>query len=525
MSTSRVLLNGIAGSPIVHQRGLRQGEPLSLLLFVLAIDPLSHILEAATTHGLLHKLRGWGTILRTSFYADDAAVFVAPIKQDIQNLATILHNFGEVTGLCTNFLKSSVVPIKCGNIDLDDILEDIPTTRASFPLRYLGLPLSVWSLCRRDFQHLEDKCTGKLPPWIGKFTTMAVRPSLVKSVLSSIAIYHLTPLNIAPGTLQFINKLERTFLWPAKKTTTGAKCKVNWENVCRPKIYGGLGVLHFEKFAMALRLCWPWLEWHDNGKIWVGFNNPCSKEDMIFYVVPTSRLLRRGYDFLRRTNITLGNVQKTQFWHAPWLGGRSPRDIAPKIFECSKRKKWLVQQALVGDAWVLKVNLDTNFTMDHLTQFIELWVLLHGVNLVEDVEDTISWKLTSNGQYSAASAYKLQFYGLEESSMYNIIWKAWAPPKVKNHAWLAYQNRLWTRIDFKIEVGQIVDFAPCASKHGSPMITSLSIAASPFGYGISLRIGLASMDFIRGNGWGYRSRSGGPYWRKAVLLIARPLPL
>jgi hypothetical protein len=100
-STSRVLLNGIAGSPIAHGRGLRQGGPLSLLLFVVLIDQLSHLLEAVTTHGLLHKLRGWGTILHTSLYADDAAMFVASIKQDIQNLSTILHNFGEVTGICT----------------------------------------------------------------------------------------------------------------------------------------------------------------------------------------------------------------------------------------------------------------------------------------------------------------------------------------------------------------------------------------------------------------------------------------
>jgi hypothetical protein len=58
-------------------------------------------------------------------------------------LTTILHRFGCVTGLCTNFLKSSIVPICCHNIDLDEVLQGIPATQASFPLRYLGLPLSV----------------------------------------------------------------------------------------------------------------------------------------------------------------------------------------------------------------------------------------------------------------------------------------------------------------------------------------------------------------------------------------------
>jgi hypothetical protein len=33
-----------------------------------------------------HKIRGRRTVMRTSLYADDAAIFVAPIKEDIQNL-------------------------------------------------------------------------------------------------------------------------------------------------------------------------------------------------------------------------------------------------------------------------------------------------------------------------------------------------------------------------------------------------------------------------------------------------------
>jgi hypothetical protein len=104
-STSRVLLNGVAGDPIKHGRGLRQGDPLSPLLFVMAIDPLHHILRKAIEQGHLHRLRGRVPTIRTSLFADDAAIFVTPNKNDIDFLAATLHHFGDVTGLLTNCAK------------------------------------------------------------------------------------------------------------------------------------------------------------------------------------------------------------------------------------------------------------------------------------------------------------------------------------------------------------------------------------------------------------------------------------
>jgi hypothetical protein len=148
--------------------------------------------------------------------------------------------------------------------------------------------------------------------------------------------------------------------------------------------------------------------------------------------------------FYAATTITVGNVAKTPFWCAPWLHGRAPIDIAPLIFESSKRKKYTMAQAISGSSWVRNISLANPLSPAHISQFVELWALVRNVQLREEKEYNITWNLMDNGQYSASSAYAAQFFGLVYSDMCTFVWKAWATPKTKHHAWLALLDRLWT---------------------------------------------------------------------------------
>ena len=88
-----MLLNSIPGESIPHGRGLRQGDPLSPPLFILAIDPLQRLLQLEMEAGLLSRICRNPSTLRTSLYANDAVLFVKPIKEDINTLARLLEFF------------------------------------------------------------------------------------------------------------------------------------------------------------------------------------------------------------------------------------------------------------------------------------------------------------------------------------------------------------------------------------------------------------------------------------------------
>jgi hypothetical protein len=318
------------------------------MLFILAIDPLHRIMELAATKNIIHPVLPRSAKLRCSLYADDAAIFANPDQQELSRIHQLLQTFGNCSGLKVNLSKTEVFPIRCTGDLISTALMGFPGKVMAFPGKYLGLPLHTRKLRRIDVQPLIDKIGSRLPGWKGKMLSSAGRETLVKSVLTSQPIYHLTVFPTHKWLLKQIDRLRRSFLWKGEEPekVSGGHCLINWSTVCTPKDLGGLGILDLERLARALRLRWYWFQWKNNDRPWTGLELPCDKTDKDL--------------FHASTIIKVGKGNKTNFWYSSWLDGRSPRNLAPLLFRKSRRKNFTVEKALRDKQLLDRADLPAN---------------------------------------------------------------------------------------------------------------------------------------------------------------------
>ena len=186
-------------------------------------------------------------------YADDAAIFISPTKDDVEAVKIILQAFGTFSGLHINLQKSPVHPISCANVDLDQVLSPFTGSRRGFPCKYLGLQLHIRSLQKVHVQPLIERIGQRLPKWKGRWLNKAGRLTLVTLVLSSMPTYHLTVFPLAAWAKRKIDKIRRSFLWKGEENANSGHCLVNGPTVTRPKDLGALGVHDLDRFGRALR--------------------------------------------------------------------------------------------------------------------------------------------------------------------------------------------------------------------------------------------------------------------------------
>ena len=168
-------------------RGLRQGEPLSPLLFTLVMETLSGILQKNTAssafkyHWRCHKTK----ISHLSF-ADDLLLFSLADNNSVRILMESLQHFERLSGLQLN-LSKSLIFLSANSTENSSSLQALTGFQIdTLPIRYLRVPLVSSRFLMEDCQRLVDIITARISHWAARFLSYAGRLQLINIVLMGL---------------------------------------------------------------------------------------------------------------------------------------------------------------------------------------------------------------------------------------------------------------------------------------------------------------------------------------------------
>lgn len=236
-SLSIMVIDSIYSS-FITSRGIRQGDHLSPLLFILADEGLSWTIRKVESDSLIHGIKiakDAPTITRLMF-AVDTFIFCKANKEELQHLNHILFDLSHLSGLIINFTKSSILPPQNLTSDRMPLLFRVLGLKSMEEgFKYLGFLMFRGKSRVKWFNNLVEKMNSNLNSW---------------SSASNVMTNYLMNFFCVPNSI--IRKLEQsqTKFWWGKNFTHFCRLTA-WNQICLPKKDGGLDI----KSLLHAKLC------------------------------------------------------------------------------------------------------------------------------------------------------------------------------------------------------------------------------------------------------------------------------
>ena len=241
----RILVNGFLTEKIPLERGVRQGDPLSPLLYILCSEVLAcNIRTEKKIHGfLLPGARGQEFKIRQ--YADDSTCFVKDIYS-LSVLFSILQKYERGSGAKLNYSKTEAMWLGAWHACPDTPLGLTWVTK----MKVLGVWYSngLVNVDPDNWQSKLNKLEKNLNLWKSRSLSF-VGKALIINTLGASKFWFLAKLLPTPEwVISRFKTLVFNFLWNSKIET------VSRQTLSAPVKDGGLGIIDFLPKSKALRI-------------------------------------------------------------------------------------------------------------------------------------------------------------------------------------------------------------------------------------------------------------------------------
>ena len=243
---SAVLVNGYQ-SPFFHlSRGVRQGCPLSPLLYVLSVEVLACSLRAdIRIKGISFPSFPNREVL-LSQYADDMSIIVTT-SESIPAVFNVYQSYELASGARVNTVKSKGLWLGswAGRTDAPVDLQ-----WSSSKLKTLGVTIGPGDLSEDNWAPRIEAVSNTLSSWRQRSLSFQGRLTVI-NILALSRIWYVASLIPSPRwVVSKLNTLVFSFFWNGKRDLVARKV------VCQPKPLGGFGIVNVSLKVTSLHALW-----------------------------------------------------------------------------------------------------------------------------------------------------------------------------------------------------------------------------------------------------------------------------
>nr|GEW78114.1 hypothetical protein [Tanacetum cinerariifolium] len=355
------------------------------------------------SENLMHKCPNLSPSINLShmFYAD-VAVFIGHWNDsNIKTLVNVLECFYRASGLRINMCKSKIIGVHVEGDLVKHATSKLGCLILNTLFVYLGMKVGGKISWVKEWNEVVDKVVSRLSKWKMKTLSIGGRLTLLKSVLRSILIFHMSIYRVPSRVLQQMESIRNHFFnGNDNKKATWIKCS----NVLADKAKGRLGVSSLYALNRGLMIKWLWRFYARNTSLWV------------------SVLQAKGVNVMNYVRLKLGNRESTSFWEDYWINGGVLKDVFPRLYalEMCKRGAKQAQLDILSD-------------------------MVREVGLVP-MSDRYIWSLEGSKDFSVASIRKV----IDDKFLPNVSsktrWVKYVPIKMNILAWKVKMDALPVRL-------------------------------------------------------------------------------
>lgn len=257
---TRIIINGCMSKPFEVTRGVRQGDPLSCLLFDIAIEPLAQMLRASQLNGL--HIRGIKDKTIANLFADDTTSFLNAYDK-FHTLLDILSTWCKASKARFNQAKTEIIPIGS-----DEYRAELIRTRRLSPeqpeippnmriveegraTRILGAWFGNDKEVESPWAPVIERIDDTLRRWDQSNPTLEGRKIGVQSIVGGMTQY-LTQVQGMPDHIErTLSKRAIDFVWNESKARP-----INMETLYAPVENGGLNLMNLAWRNEAISIMW-----------------------------------------------------------------------------------------------------------------------------------------------------------------------------------------------------------------------------------------------------------------------------